>query len=170
MILDQGGAVTGSPVAQLGVSAALDPETANEFARQAVRQGAGDHANVLKLYHRAEKPGVIELDGNEDQLEIAATVEDSWANGFDAIKFNNYTTPEGRKGASFILVKNPEQLRSVNAQFDPACGGRWNGDEKTWDFDPRDEDRVRDLCKEVYGPSGSPPEETSTYQRPLRHR
>ncbi len=117
--LNQAGATTGSPVARLGVSAALDPETANEFARQAVHQGAGDHANVLKLYHRAEKPGVIELVGNEDQLEIAATVEDSWDKGFDAIKFNNYTTPDGRKGVSFILVKNPEQLRSVNAQFDP---------------------------------------------------
>jgi len=39
-----------------------------------------------------------------------------------------------------------------------ACGGRWNGDEKTWDFDPRDEDRVRDLCKEVYGTDGLPAE------------
>lgn len=35
-------------------------------------------------------------------------------------------------------------------------GGRWNAAQKTWDFDPRDEQRVRALLIEVYGTDGSP--------------
>lgn len=33
--------------------------------------------------------------------------------------FKNYTTPKGKKGKSFILTKDPNQLRDVNAKFDP---------------------------------------------------
>jgi hypothetical protein len=32
-----------------------------------------------------------------------------------------------------------------------ALGGKWNPIEKAWYFDPRDSDRVRDLCVEVFG-------------------
>lgn len=35
-------------------------------------------------------------------------------------------------------------------------GGRWNATQKTWDFDPRDEERVRALLIDVYGTDGSP--------------
>lgn len=33
-------------------------------------------------------------------------------------------------------------------------GGRWKSAEKVWEFDVRDEERVRDLCREVYGNDG----------------
>lgn len=45
-----------------------------------------------------------------------------------------------------------------NPGFPPsakALGGRWHPETKTWRFDPRDEDRVRGLCREVYGTDGS---------------
>lgn len=41
----------------------------------------------------------------------------------------------------------------------PACarrlGGRWDAASKAWTFDARDEARVRDLCREIYGSDGS---------------
>ncbi len=80
----------GSPVGKLGVSSAFDRETAREFADLADNGG-----EVRTLLHRAEKPGVINLGGDEGNLEIAGAVQDAWDQGFDAIKFNNYTTPGG---------------------------------------------------------------------------
>lgn len=40
--------------------------------------------------------------------------------------------------------------------------GKWNGD--AWLFDPRDEHRVRQLCREIYGTDGTP-----TNRVTLRH-
>lgn len=113
--LERGGEVSGSPVGKLGVSLATDPQTASEFANLAGDEGA----NVIKAYHRASKPATLDLDGSESNFEIAATVQDAWDAGYDAIKFNNYTTPGGQTGRSFVLVKNPNQIRSINAEFDP---------------------------------------------------
>lgn len=41
-------------------------------------------------------------------------------------------------------------------------GGRFNRDNSTWVFDPRDEAKVRDILKEVYGTDGSAVGETVT--------
>lgn len=37
-----------------------------------------------------------------------------------------------------------------------ALGGRWNRDAAAWQFDARDEQRVRDLAREIFGTDGSP--------------
>ena len=37
-------------------------------------------------------------------------------------------------------------------------GGRYDGNTKTWQFDPRDLDRVRELARDVYGTDGTPTE------------
>jgi len=49
----------------------------------------------------------------------------------------------------------------VKAPFNPEfakdakrLGGRWDAPSRTWTFDARDEQRVRDLCFEVYGQDG----------------
>ncbi|MEP9384567.1 hypothetical protein [Nocardioides sp. KR10-350] len=34
-------------------------------------------------------------------------------------------------------------------------GGRFDGEKKTWRFDARDEERVRDLAREIYGTDGT---------------
>jgi DNA repair protein RadC len=36
-------------------------------------------------------------------------------------------------------------------------GGTWDGDRRVWLFDAGDHDRVRSLCREIYGTDGSPP-------------
>lgn len=107
-----------SPVSKLGVSVADQPEIAESFASLASRNGSEGSA-VLPLRFRADQVGRIDLDGSESNEEIFGAVADSWKSGFDAIQFKNYTTPDGKKG-SFVLVKDPSQLRSVNAGFDPA--------------------------------------------------
>jgi len=35
-------------------------------------------------------------------------------------------------------------------------GGKWNGDARTWQFDVRDGERVRQMCREIYGTDGTP--------------
>lgn len=49
------------------------------------------------------------------------------------------------------------------APYDPTfpkrareLGGDWKPDNKTWVFAARDEQRVRDLCREIYGTDGAP--------------
>ena len=118
--LRRGGTVTGNPVAQRGVFAALDADTAGEFAELAVARGTGDSRNIKRLLHRAERPARLRLHGRETNEEIAATLEQAWDDGFDAVLMDNYTTPGGKTGRQIIVVRNPNQLRSVNAAFDPA--------------------------------------------------
>ena len=107
-----------SPVSKLGVSLAEQPALAEDFASLASQNGI-DGSTVLPLRFRSEKMGTIDLVGDESNEDIFGAVTDSWQQGFDAIQFKNYTTPQGTKG-SFVLVKNPNQIRSVNAAFDPA--------------------------------------------------
>jgi len=118
--LSRGGNVMGSPVGLLGVSAATDPSTAAEFASQAARK-AGDASgeSIVPLLHRAEKPAVIDLTGDELDMEMAATIQNAWDDGYDSLLIRNYTTPDGRKG-NFVLVKDPSQLRSPHARFNLA--------------------------------------------------
>lgn len=107
-----------SPVSKLGVSLAEQPAVAEDFANLA-SQNASEGSALLPLRFRADKVGSIDLQGDELNSDIYGAVVDSWKEGFDAIHFKNYTTPQGKKG-SFVLVKDPSQVRSVNAAFDPA--------------------------------------------------
>lgn len=117
--LNRGGQTSGSQAGSQGVSVALDPETAAEFANLAAgKQGSGQ--NIVQLLHRADRPAVLELTGDEKNLEIAATLREAWDNGYDAVMMKNYTTPSGVKGKTILVVKDPSQLRSPNAKFDPA--------------------------------------------------
>lgn len=110
--------VSRSPVGKLGISLAEQPGIGGDFARQASpNDGAG--AAIVPVKFRHNKIASINLEGNETNYEIYGAVIDAWKQGFDAIQFKNYTTPAGTKG-SFVLVKEPEQIRSVNAAFDPA--------------------------------------------------
>lgn len=112
---------TDSHVGRLGVSLAESPGVAEEFSRLAASKNPDSNAgaNVMPVRIRGSRQGEIELDGTETNLEIAATVQDAWDAGYDLIRFTNYTTPGGKKGQSFVLVRDPSQIRSVHARFDP---------------------------------------------------
>jgi hypothetical protein len=137
--LARGGQTTQNPVGRLGVSLADDPALAGEFAHRSARRRhevsladeemvsgdtinlvSSDGANIVPGVYRADKLGKLEVDGSLSSEQIAGAVLDAWDAGFDAIRFKNYTTPGGQTGQSFVLVKDPSQIRSPHAMFDPA--------------------------------------------------
>jgi hypothetical protein len=80
----------------------------------------GGYPMVKPLLHRADKPGVIDVAGQRwNNQDIAATLQESWDKGFDAVMIKNYTSPAGKSG-DILVVQDPVQLRSPYAQFDPA--------------------------------------------------
>jgi len=97
-----------------GVSVALDPAVANEFAGSAPA-----NQQVYPLLHRAEKPAVMALDGSESHGEVVGALRDAFDAGHDAVMLKNYTTPKGRGGQKIIIVRDANQLRSPWAKFDP---------------------------------------------------
>lgn len=62
-----------------GVSVALDPQIANEFAAN-----ARANPQVYKLLHRAENPASLKLSGDEGHAQVVATLRDA---------FDRATTP-----------------------------------------------------------------------------
>ena len=110
--------MTGAAPAQQGFWTALQPETADEFARMAASRGTGN-PSVMPLVHRSEKPAVIHLQGDETNQEIAATLAQAWDDGFTSVLLRNYTTHGGKTGMETLVVKDANQLRSPFAAFDP---------------------------------------------------
>lgn len=61
-----------------------------------------------------------------------------------------------------VTVTTENGKTSVTSPFDAefvskakTIGGKWDGANKAWTFDSRDEQRVRDLCRQVYGTDGN---------------
>lgn len=57
-------------------------------------------------------------------------------------------------GAGHVTVTSP--YHPDWAPLARSAGGTWNGARREWSFDPRDEQRVRDALRAVYGTDGSP--------------
>lgn len=109
----------GAGQATPGVSVALDPAVANEFAM--AKQGSATASpQVYPLLHRADHPAVLHLDGSETQGEVASTLAHAFDAGHDAVMLKNYTSPAGKSNQNIIIVKDPSQLRSMFAAFDRA--------------------------------------------------
>ncbi len=101
-----------------GVSLALNPEVANEFA--AARGSATINPQVYPLFHRAERPAALTLDGTEAHGRVVETLRSAFDAGHDAVMLRNYSTTGGIEGQNIIVVRDANQLRSPNAAFDPA--------------------------------------------------
>lgn len=61
-----------------------------------------------------------------------------------------------------VEITTADNKITVTAPYDPAFpaaakqnGGKWDASKKAWQFDVRDEDKVRALCREVYGTDGT---------------
>jgi hypothetical protein len=115
--LSEGGKVSGSPVGSISVASTQDKDVAQTYANEAAAKYGGQ-PNVIELVHRAERPAKIELNGDELNHEMAATVQQAWDDGKDALMLTNYNVGKGKKG-TVILVKDPSQLRKKGAKFDP---------------------------------------------------
>lgn len=62
-----------------------------------------------------------------------------------------------------INISSDRLTLTVEAPYNPdfparakALGGRWQPATKRWEFDARDESRVRSVCLDVYGDDGTP--------------
>ena len=101
--------------------AAENPEVAGAHADLAAFAARRPGQNILPLLFRADSPKPLRLEGNERDYEIANTIWDAFHNrGIDAIKFENYPNiATGRLGENVWAFKNPNQLRSRFALFDP---------------------------------------------------
>jgi hypothetical protein len=101
-----------------GVSLALDPKVANEFA---VAQGSEKTSSqVYKLLHRTERPTSLTLDGSETHGQVVDALRSAFDAGHDAVMIKNYPTPGGIMEQKIIIVRDANQLRSPNAVFDLA--------------------------------------------------
>jgi hypothetical protein len=73
------GSMTGASTARQGVWSEVNPQPgsiADQFAEMAAQKTGGNQM-VVPLVHRADRPGVIELNGDEKEHEIAATLSDA---------------------------------------------------------------------------------------------
>ena len=116
--LSKGGQVSSSRAGSQGVSVTPTPGVANEFS-QLASDKSGGNASVMPLRARLGKVGSVTLDGSEKNLEVAATLANLFKGNYDTVVLKNYTTPGGAGGNNVLVVKDPAQLRSVNAAFDP---------------------------------------------------
>jgi|APLak6261660231_1056022.scaffolds.fasta_scaffold00088_14 hypothetical protein len=121
--LNYGGATSGSKVGQLGVSLGDNPQIADEFAYFANKNrgltGNYQGENVLPLLHRFDYPASMDLPDEVMNHEVQGAVLNAWDMGKDALRMNNYTTPGGNKIGPAYIIKNPAQIRSRFAAFDP---------------------------------------------------
>lgn len=117
--LAKGGNTSAAEPARQGVWAARHPDVADEFAQMAADRGSGNQ-QVMPLLHRSERPAMVRLNGDESSREVAATLAQAWDDGYTSVLFKNYTTPGGKTPQDIVVVKDPSQLRSPFAAFDPA--------------------------------------------------
>ncbi|MFJ4418773.1 hypothetical protein [Streptomyces sp. NPDC088925] len=75
---------------------------------------------------------------------------------------------------STVTITTENGKTSVHSPYHPDwpsqardLGGKWRGG--AWVFDARDETRVRELARAVYGTDGSPDEDTVTVRLPAPH-
>jgi hypothetical protein len=115
--LSEGGKVSGSQVGSISVASTQDKGVAQTYANEAAEKYGGK-PSVIELVHRAERPAKIELNGDELNHEMLATVQQAWDDGKDALMLTNYNVGKGKKG-TVILVKDPSQLRKKGAKFNP---------------------------------------------------
>lgn len=121
--LDPPERTTNAASAEAGIWASESPAVAHEYAAHAAQAGAptgGLGPSVLPLRARAEKAGVLRLQPGMKEREILGALRDAWDAGYDAIRVTNYTMPGSLPAPDNWVFKNPNQLRSPFAAFDPA--------------------------------------------------
>jgi hypothetical protein len=116
--LDFAGKQSGDQAARLGVALARAPEAANHFAGEAAKKGGG-YANVIQARVRPGRAAVATLDGTESSAQVAETIRKAWDNGYDSVVLRNYQITGSGAPTDIVFVKNPSQVRSVHADFDP---------------------------------------------------
>ncbi len=115
----QGGRATGSQAAGEATWTAPDAAVAGEFPPAASRADTGHQ--ILPLLHRAQRRGALTLDDDVMDHEVRATLQAAFDDGIDGVMMRNYRglLPDGYDSTNILAVKDPSQLRSQFARFDP---------------------------------------------------
>jgi hypothetical protein len=109
----RGGAATGTQSARQGVWTSPDPDVASHYAATASSLDGAGGPQLVPLRGRWDRIGRIDLEGSESDGMVAETLRDSWENGFDAVVLRS------QDGRESVVFKDPAQLRSPFAKFDP---------------------------------------------------
>jgi hypothetical protein len=111
---------TGGVTARQGVFSAFDPAVADYYAGTSPQDPSAGQ-RVIPLLHRSERKGQVHLTGDEDDHEVAATLQDAWNRGYDSVVLHGYRHPGDPSHVSSVLVvRDAAQHRVPTAMFDPA--------------------------------------------------
>ena len=107
------GDATGAPTARGSVDHAHPEEASYHAQVMSQRSGAGD-PRVMPLLGRTERPATLRVRGDETEKAVAVALSKAWENGYNSVRL---VFPDGRE---HYVFRDPAQLRSPNAKFDPA--------------------------------------------------
>lgn len=116
--MSHAGKVTDNPAARRAIWLADDPSVADEFAHLAAGNGRTSQ-QVYPVLHKADRPTSGRLPADATNESVALTLDDAFGSGRDAVRLQDYTTPRGEVGKNIFAIKDPTQIRSIFARFDP---------------------------------------------------
>jgi hypothetical protein len=98
---------------ETGLFTTLEPHIAAKYA-----SGAQMGENMLKMYGRTDKPKIVDWKGkNYAEPPMISEIADAWAGGHDFLRIKNMYDMGGLQDQ--LIYRNPNQLRSIFAVFDP---------------------------------------------------
>jgi hypothetical protein len=100
--------------------------------------------------------GSDELRQMIEQAQAILTEREAQAQGRRTVKIENIWVKPGREG-KFALVFSPYHPALVKSA--QGLNGKWQSSNSLWRFDIRDEERVREIVRTVFGTDGSTPVE-----------
>ncbi len=75
---------------------------------------------LMPLFARKDRVASVKLAGDETPMDIYGAIKGPWHDGYDALRVPNYyTLPDGSPTPTWFF-RDPNQLRSWFARFDPA--------------------------------------------------
>jgi hypothetical protein len=107
---------TAAPTAKAGIWTAENPEVAAYYADHAAGTGTPGGQSIVPVMARADKVAIVDAK-DAKMTEMAGAILDAWDSGYDAVRVINVDW--NGKPEVFWVFKDPKQLRSPNARFDP---------------------------------------------------
>jgi hypothetical protein len=106
-------------LSQPGFWAAEDPRYLDHMARLVGRENS-QGGRVIPLFARFSKPARIDDVAGLTHQDVYFNIRNAWGDGYDAIRFGNYNTLANGLPTPTSVFRDPNQLRSPFARFDPA--------------------------------------------------
>jgi len=114
-----------------GIWTAENPEVAANFSVPAQREQVGlvglpgnpgspeSTPRILPLFGRSERPAPLTISPGDRWGDINRAIADAYASGYDAVRLQNYTMFPELGPQTIWGFRDPNQLRSWFARFDP---------------------------------------------------